>query len=372
MEKVITILPRDSYKEVSSVENQSSGNSSTEVIGTVVMIGNNARNVADFYFSKQVNVTLFNSVDEALNFMRKSEVAPYAILCDPDFSSSVIKQLILFTQLYHKSTYIPIIAIAGKLSESVCEQAFDLGFDDIYSISDAQDKVLTRITFLKKIHAKNTFLNSMSKQVISCRYKISFRKRLFDVLFSGLALTLLSPILLIIAVIIKLESKGPVFYISKRAGTGYQIFNFYKFRSMRTGADQELARLMALNQYSDSAFFKLKKDPRVTPFGRFLRNTSLDELPQLINVLIGDMSIVGNRPLSLYEAEQLTADGVAQRFLAPAGITGLWQVTKRGKSEMSEEERKNLDVSYASERDGWFDLKIIFKTFPALIQQEAV
>lgn len=372
MEKEITIQPHNDYRTPSSVENQLPAGSSTEVVDTVVMIGNNARHVADFYFSKQVNVTLFHSVGEALGFLQKNEAAPYAILCDPDFSSSDIRQLTQHTQLYYKCTYIPIIAIAGKLSESLCEQAFDLGFDDIYSVSDAQDQVLTRISFLKKINAKDTFLNSMSKQDTSCRYKISFRKRLFDVFFSGLALTLLSPIFLVIAVIIKLESKGPVFYISRRAGTGYKIFNFYKFRSMRTGADQELAQLMALNQYNDAAFFKLKKDPRVTRFGQFLRNTSLDELPQLINVLIGDMSIVGNRPLPLYEAEQLTADGVAQRFLAPAGITGLWQVTKRGKSEMSEEERKSLDVSYASERNGWFDLKIIVKTFPALIQQEAV
>jgi lipopolysaccharide/colanic/teichoic acid biosynthesis glycosyltransferase len=186
----------------------------------------------------------------------------------------------------------------------------------------------------------------------------------------------LSPLLILIAILVKLDSKGPVFYISKRAGNGYKIFDFYKFRSMRTGADAELKNLSHLNQYtdtpSDSVFFKLKNDPRVTKLGSFLRNTSLDELPQLINVLKGDMSLVGNRPLPLYEAEKLTKDQIAWRFLAPAGITGLWQVTKRGKAEMSEEERIQLDMQYAMNNSFVYDLKILWSTIPALLQKEKV
>jgi lipopolysaccharide/colanic/teichoic acid biosynthesis glycosyltransferase len=173
-----------------------------------------------------------------------------------------------------------------------------------------------------------------------------------------------------------LESKGPVFYISKRVGTGYRIFNFYKFRSMRVGADKELQKMMHLNQYSGdpkgTSFVKIDNDPRITRFGKFLRNSSLDELPQLINVLLGDMSIVGNRPLPLYEAEKITRDLWSKRFLAPAGITGLWQVTKRGKKEMSTEERIALDMQYADSYSMWFDLKIMAQTFPALLQKESV
>ena len=123
---------------------------------------------------------------------------------------------------------------------------------------------------------------------------------------------------------------------------------------------------------SEGVFFKIKDDPRITKFGAFLRTTSLDEIPQLFNVLIGDMSLVGNRPLPLYEAEKLTKDQIAWRFLAPAGITGLWQITKRGKDNMSPDERIALDMEYAMKNSFWLDMKILMSTFPALLQKEKV
>ncbi len=121
-----------------------------------------------------------------------------------------------------------------------------------------------------------------------------------------------------------------------------------------------------------SAFFKIKNDPRITKIGNFIRNTSVDELPQLWNVFTGDMSIVGNRPLPLYEAEKLTTDKYAMRFHAPAGITGLWQVEKRGKGDMSEEERLMLDNVYAQSHSLKNDVRLILKTIPALLQKENV
>jgi lipopolysaccharide/colanic/teichoic acid biosynthesis glycosyltransferase len=123
----------------------------------------------------------------------------------------------------------------------------------------------------------------------------------------------------------------------------------------------------------ENAFFKMANDPRITKVGRFIRNTSIDELPQLINVLKGDMSLVGNRPLPLYEAEMLTTDQWAKRFHAPAGMTGLWQVTKRGgANKMSADDRKQLDIEYAENFSFWYDLKILLKTIPAMIQHENV
>jgi lipopolysaccharide/colanic/teichoic acid biosynthesis glycosyltransferase len=120
---------------------------------------------------------------------------------------------------------------------------------------------------------------------------------------------------------------------------------------------------------TQTTFFKVKNDPRVTRIGKLIRSTNIDELPQFINVLKGDMSIVGNRPLPLYEAEMLTTDQWALRFLAPAGITGSWQIKLGGKNVISEEERKNLDNQYAINSSFWGDIKIIFKTIPVIFRK---
>jgi lipopolysaccharide/colanic/teichoic acid biosynthesis glycosyltransferase len=203
-------------------------------------------------------------------------------------------------------------------------------------------------------------------------------KRLFDILFSGTLILLLSPLFLVVALIIWIESGWPVIYKSKRVGTGYKIFDFYKFRSMRKDADKLVEKMSDQNQYAGedgkakSAFVKFKNDPRITRIGHVIRRTSIDELPQLFNILKGDMSTVGNRPLPLYEAEMLTSNEWTQRFLAPAGLTGLWQVSKRGKEDMSERERKKLDNFYAQKYSFWFDMKILFGTIPALFQKEKV
>lgn len=246
------------------------------------------------------------------------------------------------------------------------------------------------------------------------QWKLPKWKRMMDIAAASVLILMLSPLLLVVALLIKLESKGPVVYVSQRVGQGFRTFSFLKFRSMDMNADQQIDELKDKNQYglgadqeddqlvlrtkpdvkesytvlvqndgyifeekellttSKSTFFKMKDDPRITRIGRFIRNTSIDELPQLFNVLKGDLSLVGNRPLPLYEAEQLTADDYVLRFAAPAGITGLWQVSKRGQKDMSEEERKQLDMKYALEYDFWMDMEILWKTLPAAVQQESV
>jgi lipopolysaccharide/colanic/teichoic acid biosynthesis glycosyltransferase len=141
-------------------------------------------------------------------------------------------------------------------------------------------------------------------------------------------------------------------------------------------ADVKVQKLSHLNQYQVSGngpvFFKLKNDPRITRFGKFIRNTSIDELPQLFNVLKGDMSLVGNRPLPLYEAATLTTNEYVERFTATAGITGLWQISKRGKAEMSAQERISLDITYARKENLLYDFWIMAKTPAALFQKSDV
>jgi lipopolysaccharide/colanic/teichoic acid biosynthesis glycosyltransferase len=246
-----------------------------------------------------------------------------------------------------------------------------LGVSDCYSNPIPFSDLKERVKFLNFYKTLRSQVSQLS-QVPQVPYHIPVTKRVLDLILSLMALIFLLPLFIIVAILIKIDSPGPVFYLSKRVGTGYKIFDFYKFRSMRIGADAELASLKSKNQYEGSSFFKFENDPRITKLGAFLRNSSIDELPQLINVVKGEMSLVGNRPLPLYEAEQLTTNEWSMRFLGPAGLTGLWQISKRGKKDMSEKERKQLDNFYAKNYSLWLDIKIILKTIPALIQKEKV
>lgn len=267
-----------------------------------------------------------------------------------------------------------IILISFNPEKNIKKKAIELKVNDYYEFPFDVDELNERIRFLIKFKLIKTEIKNLPINEKKS-YKMPFSKRLFDIIFSLIALFLLTPLFLLLALIIRLESKGSVIYKSKRAGTGYRIFDFYKFRSMHYNADQQLNELSASNQYAnekDAAFIKIKDDPRVTRVGKFIRKTSLDELPQLFNVLKGDMSIVGNRPLPLYEAELLTSNEWCTRFLGPAGITGLWQISKRGKSEMSDKERRQLDNYYVNHSSLIFDLKIIALTVPAIFQKENV
>ena len=306
---------------------------------------------------------------------------PTAIICDFKLSDS--NAFSFYNKIKNNPLLgsIPFIVLAKNVSKQDKVKAMKLGIDDFYINDFNSFSICDRIEFLQKF--KSQIINQPVEREINLNFfiplfKMPYAKRLVDILISVSLMLLFSPLYLIIAILIKIESRGSIFYVAKRAGTGYRIFDFYKFRTMKNDADKEITDLAHLNLYKDqlegkkSTFYKIENDPRITKIGRFLRNTSLDELPQLINVLKGDMSLVGNRPLPLYEAEMLTKDQMAKRFLAPSGITGLWQVTKRGKGDLSEEERMEIDIAYADKASFWFDMKIILLTFPALIQRKAV
>ena len=205
------------------------------------------------------------------------------------------------------------------------------------------------------------------------RVKVTPSKRIFDIVFAAGALLALAPLMIAVAILIRLESPGKIIYRSRRVGRNFDEFDFFKFRSMYQDADQRLKEMMAQNQYGENAVFvKFVNDPRITRVGRFIRKYSIDELPQLFNVLKGEMSLVGNRPLPVYEAEQLTTEDYSKRFFAPAGLTGLWQVTKRGTNEMSTAERIALDVQYATRNSMLYDAKLLMRTATAFVQKENV
>lgn len=183
-------------------------------------------------------------------------------------------------------------------------------------------------------------------------------KRGMDVIGSLGLIVVLAPLFLLLIGLIKATSPGPAIYIQRRIGFRCNEFGMYKFRTMVANA--ELLQEQLKKAEGTSQFFKLKRDPRVTPLGRFLRRTSLDELPQLFNVLEGTMSLVGPRPLLVSDLEKFPLRGQMRRFSAKPGITGLWQVS--GRSALSDEDRMHLDREYVSRWSVWLDLKILAKT----------
>ena len=312
----------------------------------------------------------------------------------------------------YSSVYIILVGVPLSIEEK--KEYLTAGTDSIISEKRNDTELIRILDFAIKYNERIKSTSLRSKELES--FKMPLWKRTFDIACSLAAIIILSPLLIVTWLAIRLESKGDAVYRSKRVGSNYQIFDFYKFRSMYSDADKRLAEFKKLNQYAQeelteqesktsssrlhkadvvlfaddaitsekeyitakkqersNAFVKFENDPRITKIGKIIRKYSIDELPQLFNILKGDMSVVGNRPLPLYEAELLTSDEYIHRFMAPAGLTGLWQVEKRGEAgKLSAEERKMLDIRYANEFSFLMDVKIIFKTFTAFIQKENV
>jgi exopolysaccharide biosynthesis polyprenyl glycosylphosphotransferase len=190
-------------------------------------------------------------------------------------------------------------------------------------------------------------------------------KRMLDIASSLALLLLLSPILLLVALLVRLDSLGPAFFVQERVGLNKHRFRMFKFRTMVADAEQLQARLESQNEVSGPAF-KIKQDPRITRLGKFLRKASIDELPQLINVLKGDMSLVGPRPLPVRDYEGFDKDWQRRRFSVRPGITCLWQVS--GRSGIAFEEWMDLDMKYIDQWSLWLDMKILAKTIPAVMR----
>ena len=396
----------------------------------VIYIGNNPQSEERLrYLPGKQTVFKQNYVEAAEECNRHKINDHYIIFLEKANQTEDVKAI---NYLKQNCQGIYIILLTPHLSTEERQVYQQAGINDTLDTVAPVTLINKKIQFICDREDMLFDFNITKKTVL--QFKIPLWKRIFDIVFSSLAIIVLSPVMILTAIAIKLESPGPAMFKSKRVGTNYQIFDFLKFRSMYTDAEKRLKELSKTgNQYSkqkgqrlssiatplgvdsqgdlldkeiessmminddeimligddfvvnesdfakqkeediNNAFVKIENDPRVTKVGRFIRKYSIDELPQLFNILKGDMSIVGNRPLPLYEAEKLTADASIDRFVAPAGLTGLWQVEERGKGgKMSAEERKQLDIKYGQTYSFALDMKIIFRTLFAFVQKEDV
>jgi lipopolysaccharide/colanic/teichoic acid biosynthesis glycosyltransferase len=337
----------------------------------ILFIGKNSRLICQEMVGLGYACMALNTVAEAISWVNShkkyDKPLPEIFMCDAYMQET--DPLKLHDTLANLTlTKKPLFVLIAHQEDRILQyKAYKAGVDDYIVLPASAKDIHSRLQTIGRF--KRAELNSAATPQVKQDISWPIWKRLFDVVAAASALVLLMPLFLLIALLIKLDSRGPVFYVSKRAGRNYHIFDFYKFRSMRINADKEIHTLARLNLYQGhTPFIKLKNDPRVTRMGALLRSTSLDELPQLLNVLKGDMSLIGNRPLPLYEAQHLTTDEWVLRFLAPAGMTGLWQVNKRRQDETDDQDRKHLDARYAVTQSLGQDYKIFVKTFSALRQ----
>ena len=218
---------------------------------------------------------------------------------------------------------------------------------------------------LKKpsVFQHNTIQFRMLMWHMTIGFSLAF-KRLMDIVLAILALVMGSPILLLTALLVKVTSPGPIIFSQIRVGKFGRHFKFYKFRSMYIDAEARKAELMKHNESKDGVIFKMKHDPRITPVGRFIRKFSIDELPQLFNVILGGMSLVGPRPPLPSEVRTYTLEERKRLNITP-GITCIWQVS--GRSELPFQQQMALDKEYIASRSAWKDFLILLKTIPAIL-----
>jgi lipopolysaccharide/colanic/teichoic acid biosynthesis glycosyltransferase len=401
----------------------------------VVYLGNNPRSQERLKYIPGQSIKVATTYKEAASICTPRIRNEHFIL----FIEKTIQNedVTAITYIHKKCPAAYTILLTDQLSSEERRMYQKCGINDTIDREASITDLNKKIQFISD--RESLMFNDQDAKYKILKFKIPLWKRIFDIVFSGLAIIFLSPVFVITAIAIRLESKGPVIFKSKRVGTNYTVFDFLKFRSMYVDAEKRLKEISKdHNQYAEkeeeekeeenntvitsplgaeaeqqmfdmgmesemmisdeeimlvgddfvvaeseftkqkeedinNAFVKIENDPRITKVGQFIRKYSIDELPQLFNILKGDMSIVGNRPLPLYEAEKLTADISIDRFMAPAGLTGLWQVEERGKGgNMSAEERKQLDITYGQTYNFMLDMKIIFRTLTAFIQKDNV
>jgi lipopolysaccharide/colanic/teichoic acid biosynthesis glycosyltransferase len=337
------------------------------------------------------NIIMYNHIDDAIEDLKNIKFDVILL-----YSENIVLNENILTSLNNlNNTHLYLIT-----NDIIKDEKIFIYYSDIFNYKN-YNELFNKLLILHKI--KNAPLQKIKPITYTYNINPNFIKRSFDIIISLIVIILLSPIFIITMIIIYFEDKSNIFYNSKRVFSKFRIYYLYKFRTMITNADSKLFNMSDLNEYdscviendisyqnneitlyadrmqkileseylkyenSKPIFHKLKSDPRVTKIGEKLRSTSIDELPQLFNILKGHMSIVGNRPLPIYEAIKLTTDDKIARFLAPAGLTGLWQIKKQNNKIITQHERIELDNYYAQHRTFLMDLLIIFKTFKVLL-----
>jgi len=397
----------------------------------ILYVGKKVRSIEHFKEISDQKIIFFDIPEKVVDFLSKVDKNECVILL---LEKRLVKLDVLKIKDYKKAYHsLYIILLTSGLEDRERAAYLFAGVNNTMNYDIIKGKYDASINFIEQ-NFKYMLPDEANVNFNVKRFVLPLWKRIFDIVFSLGVLIGLSPFLILVYIIVAITSKSNPIYKSQRVGSNYKVFNFLKFRSMYVDADKRLAEFKDKNQYKsivdsesmedmlqgtstllfdddtdiddgvldngtfddvmlvaddekvsekyyirhkedeqENAFVKLVNDPRITPFGRFIRKYSIDELPQFINILVGDMSVVGNRPLPLYEAELLTRDEYAGRFMSPAGLTGLWQVEKRGSNgSLSADERKKLDVKYAENFSLWLDIKIILKTFTAFVQSADV
>jgi len=323
----------------------------------VLILGTNGRAVG---FARKIETMpergcrLLGFVDDDWSGTRKFEESGFCRSCDlgglPEFlRKNVVDEIAIYLPLrsfYERAAEIAQLAKLHGILIRLDTDIFDLKF--VRHIADAPDGVPHVIASSNGIDGWQLLI-----------------KRTLDIVGSLVLLTLLAPLFLVVAALIKLTSPGTVFFSQQRVGLNKRRFNMYKFRTMVPGAESIQEKLVHLNEMSGPVF-KIKNDPRVTPLGRILRKTSIDELPQLFNVLKGDMSLVGPRAMSVRDYQFFCEDWQRRRFSVPPGITCLWQVS--GRNTIPFEQWMVLDMQYIDRWSFWLDIKILALTVPAVLR----
>lgn len=346
------------------------------------------------YENYQVEIETMDNVFSVSQWIAQNGL-PDALVCERNLlAESVFEFYDFWVDKFDKDQRIPFILLEEHNQEKVLAVT-ERKMDGVLTKPASEETLIRQILMFRKDKPGPDQVQISEMEGFK-PYQLTWLKRTFDVILASICLLIVSPILLIFMIAIRLETKGKVFFVSKRVGSGLNVFDFYKMRSMHSYSDKRLKELAHLNESlketsqqptdkSPSEIYPVNfegdknnlpqhVDSRVTKVGHFMRKLNIDELPQLFNVIKGDLSMVGNRPLPLYEAELLTTSDWNDRFLGPAGVTGIWKVVSRRRlRSMSHEERNSLQNKYSkiagSRNPFWKDGWVIIQTLPVLFKK---